>query len=201
VLFAHGSGSGRRSPRNRAVAQVLQQTGFATLLLDLMTELEESEDTPTARLRFDLGLLAERLLGAADWLARDQRTRELPLGLFGGSTGAGAALAAAASSPDSIAAVVSRGGRPDLAGAALSNVRAPTLLIVGGLDPVVLGLNQDALDRIGAQEKELQVVPRATHLFVEGGALEEVARLAAAWFDRHLGVRADASRAASARKR
>ena len=186
VLFAHGTGSDRHSPRNRAVASSLRRAGMATLLLDLLTELEESEDTATARMRFDIGLLAERILGAADWLAREERTAELPLGCFGASTGAGAALAAAASRPERIAAVVSRGGRPDLAGPMLERVRAPTLLIVGGNDPFVLGLNQEALPRIGAQEKELQIVPGATHRFEEPGALEEVARLATDWFARHL---------------
>ena len=186
VLFAHGTGSDRHSPRNRAVASSLRRAGMATLLLDLLTELEESEDTATARMRFDIGLLAERILGAADWLAREERTAELPLGCFGASTGAGAALAAAASRPERIAAVVSRGGRPDLAGPMLERVRAPTLLIVGGNDPFVLGLNQEALPRIGAQEKELQIVPGATHRFEEPGALEEVARLATDWFVRHL---------------
>jgi len=186
VLFAHGTGSDRHSPRNRAVASSLRRAGMATLLLDLLTELEESEDTATARMRFDIGLLAERILGAADWLAREERTAELPLGCFGASTGAGAALAAAASRPERIAAVVSRGGRPDLAGPMLERVRAPTLLIVGGNDPFVLGLNQEALPRIGAQEKELQIVPGATHRFEEAGALEEVARLATDWFVRHL---------------
>ena len=189
VLFAHGSGSGRRSPRNRAVAQVLRGSGLATLLLDLKTELEQSEDTTAGRLRIDIELLAERLLGAADWLAREERTRDLSLGLYGASTGAGAALAAAASSPERIAAVVSRGGRPDLAGAALPRVRAPSLLLVGELDPVVLGLNEEALERLGAREKELRVVPGATHLFVENGTLEAVARHAADWFTRHLGAR------------
>ena len=186
VLFAHGTGSDRHSPRNRAVASSLRRAGMATLLLDLLTELEESEDTATARMRFDIGLVAERILGASDWLARDERTAELPLGCFGASTGAGAALAAAASRPERIAAVVSRGGRPDLAGSTLAQVRAPTLLIVGGNDPFVLGLNQEALPRIGAQEKELQIVPGATHRFEEAGALEEVARLATDWFVRHL---------------
>ena len=189
VLFAHGSGSGRRSPRNRAVAQVLRESRLATLLLDLKTELEQSEDTTVGRLRIDIELLAERLLGAADWLAREERTRDLSLGLYGASTGAGAALAAAASSPERIAAVVSRGGRPDLAGSALPKVRAPSLLLVGELDPVVLGLNEEALERLGAREKELRVVPGATHLFVENGTLEAVARHAADWFTRHLETR------------
>jgi dienelactone hydrolase len=187
VLFAHGSGSGRHSPRNRFVAGVLQRKGIATLLLDLLTEEEEAADQERAHLRFDIGLLAGRLLGATDWLREQPQTRDLPVGYFGASTGGGAALVAAAKRPAAVAAVVSRGGRPDLAGPYLPRVQAPTLLIVGGADPVVLRLNEAALRQLGARAKELVTVPGATHLFEEPGALEEVARLAADWFVRHFG--------------
>jgi pimeloyl-ACP methyl ester carboxylesterase len=153
--------------------------------MDLLTVEEEVVDQQTRHLRFDIGLLAERLVGAIDWLARDQRTRELPIGLFGASTGAAAALVAAAARPDRIGAVVSRGGRPDLAGGALEQVRAPTLLIVGGNDAPVIGLNQEALTRLRC-EKELTIVPGATHLFEEPGKLHAVAMLAQQWFARHL---------------
>jgi len=186
VLFAHGSGSGRHSPRNRFVAGQLRAVGLATLLIDLLTEEEEAEDRYTAHLRFDIGLLADRLIGVTDWLARDARTASLSVGYFGASTGGGAALVSAARRPDRVRAVVSRGGRPDLAGAVLPAVRAPTLLLVGGDDDVVIGLNEQALDRLGAPVKELVIVPGASHLFEEPGKLEEVARLAAAWFTRHL---------------
>jgi putative phosphoribosyl transferase len=186
VLFAHGSGSGRHSPRNRFVAQQLREVGLATLLVDLLTEEEEAIDRSSGHLRFDIGLLADRLLDATDWLAADARTARLPVGYFGASTGAGAALVAAARRPDQVAAVVSRGGRPDLAGDALAAVRAPTRLIVGGDDEPVLGLNEQALDRLGAAVKEIVIVPGASHLFEEPGKLEEVARLAADWFSRHL---------------
>jgi putative phosphoribosyl transferase len=186
VVFAHGSGSGRHSPRNRAVAAALRESGLGTLLLDLLTPEEETVDDETAELRFDIPFLAERLAGVTDNLARDPRAKGLPVGYFGASTGGGAALLAAAARPDLVRAVVSRGGRPDLAGEALSRVRAPTLLIVGGEDRPVLALNRDALEKIGA-EKRLIVIPGATHLFPEPGALEEVARLAADWFRRHLG--------------
>jgi pimeloyl-ACP methyl ester carboxylesterase len=186
VLFAHGSGSSRHSPRNRFVASALQQAGLATLLLDLLTADEETVDLRTRHLRFDIDLLAQRLVGATDWLAQQAETKDLPTGYFGASTGAGAALVAAAQRPARIGAVVSRGGRPDLAGEALHRVRAPTLLIVGGLDIPVIGMNQEALGQLGAVEKELVIVPGATHLFEEAGALEEVARLAADWFTRHL---------------
>jgi putative phosphoribosyl transferase len=187
VLFAHGSGSGRHSPRNRYVARVLREAGLATLLLDLLTPDEEAVDARTAHLRFDIGLLADRLAGATDWLAAEPPTRDLPIGYFGASTGAGAALVAAADRPDLVGAVVSRGGRPDLAGEALAHVRAPTLLIVGGLDVPVIQMNQDALDQlVAAEAKELVIVPGATHLFEEPGTLEEVARLASDWFTRHL---------------
>src|SRR5215213_8167031 len=185
VLFAHGSGSGRHSPRNRQVAGVLRGAGLATLLIDLLTEDEEAEDLRTGHLRFDIGLLADRLSGATDWLARNPDTQELRVGYFGASTGAGAALVAAAERPEAVGAVVSRGGRPDLAGPALGRVRAPTLLIVGGSDVPVIGMNEEALGRMHV-EKQLEIVPEATHLFEEVGALEEVARLAAAWFRRYL---------------
>jgi dienelactone hydrolase len=185
VAFAHGSGSGRRSPRNRYVAQVLQSAGLATLLLDLLTLHEEAIDAQTMGLRFDIDLLADRLMGTIDWLSVNPQTRELPIGLFGASTGAAAALVAAARRPDLVRAVVSRGGRPDLAGDALFRVRAPTLLIVGGNDPEVLRLNRAAYAQMTA-ERKLVVVPGATHLFEEPGTLEEVARLAADWFVAHL---------------
>lgn len=186
VLFAHGSGSGRHSPRNQFVAQVLNQAGLATLLLDLLTADEEEEDWYTAHLRFDIDLLSNRLIGAADWAAGEPAARHLRQGLFGASTGAAAALIAAAERPDQIAAVVSRGGRPDLAGPALARVRAPTLLIVGGLDVPVIELNQRAAAQLYV-EKRLEIVPGATHLFEEPGALEEVGRLAVDWFKRYFG--------------
>ncbi|MBI1913946.1 MAG: dienelactone hydrolase family protein [Planctomycetes bacterium] len=187
VLFAHGSGSSRLSSRNRFVAQALREAGLATLLLDLLTAEEESVDVYTGHLRFDIGLLADRLTGATSWLTRQPATARLPVGYFGASTGGGAALVAAAERPDTVSAVVSRGGRPDLAGAALPRVQAPTLLIVGGNDFPVIDLNRQAFRRLGAKEKELVIVPGATHLFEEPGALEEVARLAADWFTRYLG--------------
>lgn len=186
VLFAHGSGSGRHSPRNRFVAQQLRMAGLATLLIDLLTEEEEAVDQATAHLRFDIGLLAERLVGATDWLAKDSRTAGLSTGYFGASTGGGAALVAAARRPDQVGAVVSRGGRPDLAGEALLEVRAPTLFIVGGDDKPVIALNQSALARLGASVKQLVIVPGASHLFEESGKLEEVARLAMEWFSHYL---------------
>ncbi|HEX8732384.1 MAG TPA: dienelactone hydrolase family protein [Ktedonobacterales bacterium] len=185
VLFAHGSGSSRHSPRNRYVAQTLQQGGAATLLFDLLTAEEEQVDQRTAQLRFDIPLLAQRLVGVTDWLAAYPETRGLRIGYFGASTGAGAALLAAAERPDAIAAIVSRGGRPDLAGNALSQVRAPTLLIVGEFDAPVIAMNQDAL-RLLTVEKRIEIVPGATHLFEEPGALERVARLAREWFARFL---------------
>jgi pimeloyl-ACP methyl ester carboxylesterase len=185
VLFAHGSGSSRHSPRNRLVAETLNSVQIGTLLMDLLTPEEETFDRATGELRFNIRLLADRLIAAIDWL-RSGPAATLRLGLFGASTGAAAALVAAAERPEDVSAVVSRGGRPDLAAAALTRVRAPTLLIVGSLDPVVLELNQDVLDAL-ASEKRLVVVPGATHLFEEAGALEEVARLAAEWFTRHLG--------------
>ena len=185
VLFAHGSGSSRHSPRNRYVAAVLQASGLATLLLDLLTPDEEAIDLRTQHLRFDIGLLAQRLVSATDWLARDHGTRHLPIGYFGASTGGGAALVAAAQRPDLVRAVVSRGGRPDLAGDALPHVRAPRLLIVGGNDLPVIEMNEDAMARMNA-EVRLEIVAGATHLFEEPGALEEVARLARDWFIQHL---------------
>jgi putative phosphoribosyl transferase len=186
VLFAHGSGSGRHSPRNRYVAGVLREANLATLLIDLLTEDEEEVDLRTTRLRFDIGLLARRLVGATDWLVQNPDTEQLRIGYFGASTGAGAALVAAAERPDEVGAIVSRGGRPDLAGDALPLVKAPTLLIVGGNDEPVIGMNEEALARMRAV-KRLQIVPGASHLFEEPGALEEVARLATVWFARHLG--------------
>jgi putative phosphoribosyl transferase len=189
VLFAHGSGSGRHSPRNRYVAEVLREAGLATLLVDLLTPEEEEVDLRTRRLRFDIGLLANRLVDATRWLAQESDTQNLRVGYFGASTGAGAALVAAAKRPDAVGAVVSRGGRPDLAGEALSRVVAPTLLIVGGKDEPVISMNREAFTPIRA-EKKLEVVPGATHLFEEPGTLEEVARLTAGWFARYLGQRA-----------
>ena len=181
VLFAHGSGSSRHSPRNRYVAGVLQQGGLATLLLDLLTAEEEAVDIRTRHLRFDIRLLAERLVGASEWLAEQPATRELTLGYFGSSTGAGAALVAAALLDDRVGAVVSRGGRPDLAGPVLDRVRAPTLLIVGGRDIPMIQMNEEALAQLHTT-KELKIVPGATHLFEEPGTLEEVAALARDWF-------------------
>ena len=185
VLFAHGSGSSRHSPRNVYVAEELQAGGLGTLLLDLLTSSEEAVDLATRELRFDIGLLAERLVAAIEWLTQEATTRDLPIGVFGASTGAAGALVAAARRPDRVAAVVSRGGRPDLAGADLPSVKAPTLLIVGGNDPVVIDLNRRAMERMTAPLR-LEIVPRATHLFEEPGTLEQVARLARDWFVEHL---------------
>jgi putative phosphoribosyl transferase len=185
VLFAHGSGSSRHSPRNRYVAEALRQGPLGTLLVDLLTPEEEAVDLRTAHLRFDIGLLAERLVAATDWLGEHPATGQLRVGYFGASTGGGAALVAAAQRPEAVGAVVSRGGRPDLAGAALPRVRAATLLIVGGRDIPVIGMNEEALAELRC-EKRLEIVPGATHLFEEPGALEEVARLARAWFELHL---------------
>jgi putative phosphoribosyl transferase len=190
VLFAHGSGSSRHSPRNRYVAQILRQAGLATLLFDLLTLDEESVDRRTAELRFDIELLARRLVHATDWVVRQPQVEKLKIGYFGASTGAAAALVAAADAPHHLGAVVSRGGRPDLAGAALSRVQAPTLLIVGGDDAPVIDLNRQAMERLRC-EKRLEIVPGATHLFEEQGTLEEVARLAQAWFEAHIGRRRD----------
>ncbi|MGW3317527.1 dienelactone hydrolase family protein [Streptomyces fungicidicus] len=185
VLFAHGSGSSRLSPRNRAVAAALREAGFGTLLLDLLTPEEEREDDATGRHRFDIGLLAGRLAHAVDWLERRADTMDLPVGLFGASTGAAAALVAATERPGRVAAVVSRGGRPDLAGDALGLVSCPVLLVVGGDDETVLGLNRRAAGMLTAPHR-IHVVPGATHLFPEPGALEQVAALAADWFREHL---------------
>lgn len=185
VLFAHGSGSSRHSPRNQRVAAFLNDDGFATLLMDLLTAEEERVDLVTAELRFDIPLLGERLVVATDWLSSQEHTAALPLGSFGASTGAAAALIAAAERPDATRAVVSRGGRPDLAAGALERVQAPTLLIVGELDVPVIAMNREAMARMRA-ETNLEIVSGATHLFEEPGALEEVSRLAAAWFDRSL---------------
>lgn len=182
VLFAHGSGSSRFSARNNHVATVLQEDGFATLLLDLLTPNEEELDQLSGEYRFDIGRLAERLIGAAEWLASEDSTGSLALSMFGASTGGGAALVAAAELPERVAAVVSRGGRPDLAGDALGRVVAPTLLIVGGNDDVVLELNRAALAKLRATAR-LEVIPGATHLFEEPGTLDEVARHAVAWFE------------------
>ncbi len=186
VLFAHGSGSSRFSPRNRYVAGVLSDAGLATLLVDLLTQDEERRDLRTRELRFDVELLAGRLLAAAAWAGEDERTRGLPLGLFGASTGAAAALVAAAREPAAVCAVVSRGGRPDLAGTALAGVQAPTLLVVGERDELVLGLNRQAREAMTQAVVELEVVRGATHLFEERGALERVADLARGWFERYL---------------
>lgn len=186
VLFAHGSGSSRHSPRNRYVAGELQAAGLATLLIDLLTADEEAVDTHTGHLRFDIGMLAGRLVSASEWLAQNPGTGDLPVGYFGASTGGGAALVAAAERPEAVGAVVSRGGRPDLAGDALPHVRAPTLLIVGSNDDPVIGMNRDAMARMMNAKVALEIVPGATHLFEEPGTLEEVARLARDWFVRFL---------------
>lgn len=185
VLFAHGSGSSRHSPRNQFVARVIRHSGIGTLLFDLLTAEEELEDNATAALRFDIGLLARRLADAARWVRAEPEAAGLKLGFFGSSTGGGAALVAAAELGGAISAIVSRGGRPDLAGPALPHVHAPTLLIVGEYDDVVIRLNEEAFARLRC-ERELRIVPRATHLFEEPGALEAVARHAAEWFQRHL---------------
>lgn len=182
VAFAHGSGSSRHSPRNQAVADELHRSGIATLLFDLLTPQEERVDAVTAQQRFDIDLLTRRLTGAVDWLAEEEETGGTPIGLFGASTGAAAALRTAAERAEAVEAVVARGGRPDLAGtAALQVVRAPTLLIVGGEDTEVLRMNEEAADRISGPTR-IHVVPHATHLFEEKGALEEVANAAAEWF-------------------
>jgi putative phosphoribosyl transferase len=185
VLFAHGSGSSRHSPRNRFVAESLQGGGLGTLLVDLLTAHEEKVDSVTRHLRFDIELLADRLVGAIDWLENHESTRSLSVGLFGASTGGGAALVAAAERPQRAGAVVSRGGRPDLAGIALPRVTAPTLLIVGERDEPVIELNREAMSMMRAPVK-LEIVPGATHLFEEPGTLEIVARLAKDWFATHL---------------
>jgi putative phosphoribosyl transferase len=185
VLFAHGSGSGRNSPRNQYVARELQGSGIATLLFDLLTPREEEEEMFTRHHRFNIELLAERLAGATDWVRNEERTRALPVGYFGASTGAAAALVASTRYPEAVRAIVSRGGRPDLAGQYLRMVKAPTLLIVGGRDSQVIEMNREAYDRLEV-EKDLVIVPGATHLFEEPGALEKVSVLAADWFARWL---------------
>jgi putative phosphoribosyl transferase len=185
VVFAHGSGSSRHSPRNRFVADALHDAGLATLLMDLLTEEEEVEDLRTRRLRFDVGLLGERVVAALDWLGARDDVASLPVGAFGASTGAAAALIAAAERPERVGAVVSRGGRPDLAADALELVRAPTLLLVGDRDVTVVGMNREAMERMRC-EVSLELVPGASHLFEEPGALERVAQLAGQWFVRHL---------------
>jgi len=187
VLFAHGSGSSRHSPRNRFVAEALREGGLATLLIDLLTSAEEREDARTARLRFDISLLARRVAAATAWLIENPVTTHLPIGYFGASTGAAAALVAATESPDDVGAVVSRSGRPDLAIPVLARVKAPTLLIVGSLDLPVIDMNREALEHLQA-EKRLEIIPGATHLFEEPGVLEQVARLARQWFQTHLGL-------------
>lgn len=186
VLFAHGSGSSRLSLRNQSVARVLQEAKIATLLFDLLTEEEEILDNIDAHLRFDIELLANRLKDVSNWVHSQEHTKHLSLGYFGASTGAAAALVAAAQEPKRINAVVSRGGRPDLAGVSLKDVEAPTLLIVGSEDYQVLKLNENALKQIRAKEKTLQIVSGATHLFEEIGTLEQAARLAQEWFTRYL---------------
>jgi dienelactone hydrolase len=186
VLFAHGSGSGRLSSRNNFVARSLQDAKLATLLIDLLTEDEERIDAGTGHLRFDIGFLAKRLEAATDWLAQSPETRTLKIGYFGASTGAAAALVAAAEMPDHAHAVVSRGGRPDLAGEHLAKVKAPTLLIVGSRDVPVIPLNEDAFAQLRC-EKKLEIVPGASHLFEEPGTLEVVSRLASSWFSKYLG--------------
>ena len=183
VLFAHGSGSSRFSSRNRYVASILREANLGTLLIDLLTPREEQRDNVTAALRFDIGMLADRLVGTAEWLR--MRHADTKIGLFGASTGGGAALVAAAERPDLIHAVVSRGGRPDLAGPALPRVEAPTLLIVGGDDVPVIGMNRDAYDQMRC-ERRMEIVLGATHLFEEPGTLEKVAQLARDWFQRYL---------------
>lgn len=187
VLFAHGSGSSRYSPRNRYVAEVLNQEGLATLLLDLLTDEEEEIDRQTQQLRFDLDLLSSRVLGATEWLSHNPATCDLNMGYFGASTGSAAALIAAAKYPDIVKAIVSRGGRPDLASFALPHVQAPTLLLVGGSDSSILHMNEDALAQLHqVRHKRLEIIPGATHLFEERGALEQVAALAAQWFKHYL---------------
>jgi putative phosphoribosyl transferase len=187
VLFAHGSGSSRHSPRNQFVARTLNDAGLATLLFDLLTQKEEAIDTQTRELRFDIHLLAERLVQATKWAKEHEQTRDLGIGYFGSSTGGAAGLVAAADNPLDAGAVVSRGGRPDLAGDALPKVQAPTLLIVGGNDDIVIELNEQARDRMRCEVK-LEIIPGATHLFDEPGTLEKVAELASDWFVKHIGM-------------
>ena len=185
ILFAHGSGSSRFSSRNRYVASTLREGNLGTLLIDLLTPQEETRDNVTGELRFDIGMLADRLIGTVEWLRAQPELREKKIGLFGASTGGGAALVAAAAKPKLIQAVVSRGGRPDLAGAALPRVEAPTLLIVGGDDVPVIAMNRQAYDQLRC-ERRLEIVPGATHLFEEPGTLESVADLAREWFTHYL---------------
>ena len=185
VLFAHGSGRSRFSSRNRYVAGELRGAGVGTLLIDLLTAQEEQIDMRTTHLRFDIDLLATRLIGTMEWLERESQTRTLKVGLFGASTGGGAALVAASRRPDRVAAVVSRGGRPDLAGPALPSVKAPTLLIVGGDDGPVIDMNREAYEKM-TSVRRLEIVPGASHLFEEPGTLEQVARLASDWFKEYL---------------
>jgi putative phosphoribosyl transferase len=187
VLFAHGSGSSRHSPRNQFVARTLNDASLATLLFDLLTQHEEAIDMRTGEHRFNIGLLAERLVHATRWAKQQEQTRNLRIGYFGSSTGGGAALVAAAEIPQDVGAIVSRGGRPDLAGDALPKVQAPTLLIVGGNDDIVIELNEMARDQMRCEVK-LEIVPGATHLFEEPGALKQVATLASDWFVNHLGA-------------
>ncbi|HEV8496736.1 MAG TPA: dienelactone hydrolase family protein [Gemmatimonadaceae bacterium] len=186
VVFAHGSGSSRHSPRNRFVAEELNAAGLGTLLMDLLTEREGDVDAITGELRFDIGLLAARLVAAIDWLGWEPTTRDLAVGVFGASTGGAAALVAGARLPDRVGAIVSRGGRPDLAEVDLPNVKAPTMLIVGGRDEAVIDLNQKAMARMTSARVKLEIVPGATHLFEEKGALAHVARMAREWFTRNL---------------
>jgi dienelactone hydrolase len=190
VLFAHGSGSSRHSPRNQFVARVLQQSDFGTLLMDLLTEKEEAIDNQTREMRFDIALLSRRLSATVDWLTTQPSYSRLPIGIFGASTGAAAALVTAADRPGLVKSVVSRGGRPDLAGDALTRVSAPTLMIVGGYDDAVQVLNEQAKARMKG-EVQLKIVPRATHLFEEPGALAQVSDFAAAWFWKTLKPAAD----------
>ncbi len=185
VVFAHGSGSSRHSPRNRYVAEALNEHRLGTLLIDLLSLEEEKVDLQTRHLRFDIPMLADRLTGIANWVENEPQIKHLKLGYFGSSTGGGAALIAAAKKPEHIAAVVSRGGRPDLAGEYLPKVKAPTLLIVGERDPQVIELNKQALNHLNDQSK-LDIIPRATHLFEESGTLEDVAHMAAKWFEKYL---------------
>jgi putative phosphoribosyl transferase len=193
ILFAHGSGSSRHSPRNQFVARTLNNAGLATLLFDLLTQEEEAIDMQTRELRFNIHLLAERLVHATKWAKQQPPTRDLRIGYFGSSTGGAAALVAAVDVPQELGAVVSRGGRPDLAGEALLKVQAPTLLVVGGNDDIVIELNEQARDRMRCEVK-LEIIPGATHLFEEPGALEKVAKLASDWFVSHLGREAASGR-------
>ncbi|MFB2896440.1 dienelactone hydrolase family protein [Aerosakkonemataceae cyanobacterium BLCC-F50] len=185
ILFAHGSSSSRNSPRNQYVAEELNKAGFSTLLFDLLTPDEEASDREDAKHRFNITFLAERLIGATQWVAQNLHIQNLKIGYFGASTGAAAALVAAAQFPDAVGAVVSRGGRPDLAQSSLANVQAPTLLIVGGKDSAIIEMNEQALAQLSG-EKKLEIVPGASHLFEEPGALEEVAKMSRQWFEQYL---------------